>query len=102
MAGYSNKSSGILDTLAALDTLYFNMFDADQSLEITWPEFCIGTDKIMRPEYENMEQNLYDMSVEDWKIMTTVTENYAVDLYDFNNDGFITEEEWVKAQIQIN
>jgi hypothetical protein len=46
-----------------LDPLYFTMFDADLSDEITWPEFCTGTAKIQKPGYENRGKSWDGLSV---------------------------------------
>lgn len=84
-----------------IDYLYFLMYDVDQSLEVTWDEFCLGTSKVMRVFYYTFEEDWYGIPTADFADATQY-DDLSVRHYDYDNDGFIYEFEWVMAEIQLN
>lgn len=88
-------------------TRKFLMYDADQSLEITWDEYCVAYDTYMQTVYQSLTEfsngTVFNKTVADWKTMAAgITADYVVDLYDYNDDLIIEELEWTDAQININ
>lgn len=84
-----------------IDYEYFLMFDKDQSLEVTWDEYCLGTSKMYKMFYFTEDDHWFGISATDFATATNY-DPLSVRHYDYDNDGFIAEYEWVMAEIRLN
>lgn len=86
-----------------LDLLYFTMFDADLSDEVTFDEYCNGIYQTLKPELLLESEEWFNDEISNSDYLTDVEVNeFEVELYDYNSNNVVEEEEWLSALIQIN